>query len=249
MVCGNYGSVFCNQYPNHPTASSLLYNITGVWSRVFQQARVLNCRRPSCSPLSLLYYTHFSSLCVFSPYDLCPFSTMPMCRLSASSLLIPFSPFSTTPACCLAALPLSSISFNVQQSSTKAKSSSKAGKGGSTKKPASAAAATAPASPAPGAQAPTAPGPGSPATAAATLPSLETTQADIQRLKDDEVERRRTDPVTDLHLWTFWRKNPLGDGGVLPIDDPKWPGPLREVCRACCARSSVGLCVVGGCQG
>lgn len=60
-------------------------------------------------------------------------------------------------------------------------------------------------------------------------PSAETTQADIQRLKDDEVERRRTDPMTDLHLWTFWRKNPLGDGGALPVDDPEWPGPLKEV--------------------
>ncbi|CAM9781452.1 unnamed protein product [Scytosiphon promiscuus] len=59
--------------------------------------------------------------------------------------------------------------------------------------------------------------------------SPETTAADLQRARDDEIERRRTDPSTDLHLWTFWRKNPLGDGGTLPVDDPEWPGPLKEV--------------------
>lgn len=144
-----------------------------------------------------------------------------------------------------------------QQSSTKAKSSSKA-KGGSTKKPA---AATAPPTPAPasGAPPPTAPGAGGPAatagaTAAAALPSAETTQADLQRLKDDEVERRRTDPLTDLHLWTFWRKNPLGDGGALPIDDPAWPGPLKEVQIAVCStsgvfRSCVGSMAISLCRG
>eukprot|EP00752_Nemacystus_decipiens_P001274 g1270.t1 len=113
-----------------------------------------------------------------------------------------------------------------KQSSTKAKASSKSGKGGSTKKPG---AAAAPPTPAPGASPPTAAGAGGGATAGAALLSAETPQADIQRLKDDEVERRRTDPLTDLHLWTFWRKNPLGDGGALPIDDPAWPGPLKEV--------------------
>lgn len=64
---------------------------------------------------------------------------------------------------------------------------------------------------------------------AGVAPSAETTLADIQRARNDEVERRRTDPLTDLHLWTFWRKNPLGDGGALPMDDPEWPGPLKEV--------------------
>eukprot|EP00903_Cladosiphon_okamuranus_P007249 g7034.t2 len=118
----------------------------------------------------------------------------------------------------------------------KAKSCSKStskggqGKGVSTMKPASGtAAATAPPTPAEGAPPPTGPGAGPPATAAAALPPAEATQADIQRQKHDEVERRRTDPMTDLHLWTFRRKNPLGDGGALPIDDPTWPGPLREV--------------------
>lgn len=53
--------------------------------------------------------------------------------------------------------------------------------------------------------------------------------AEAHRLRNDEVERRRTDPLTDLHLWTFLRKNPLADGGVLPTDDPEWPGPLKEV--------------------
>lgn len=61
------------------------------------------------------------------------------------------------------------------------------------------------------------------------MASPETTLADLLRKREDEVERRRTDPVTDLHLWTFWRKNPLGDGGTLPIDEPEWPGPLKEV--------------------
>lgn len=54
------------------------------------------------------------------------------------------------------------------------------------------------------------------------------------RAKKDEVERRRTDPLTDLHLWTFWRQNPLGDGGKLPVDEPEWPGPLKEVTYVLC---------------
>lgn len=45
----------------------------------------------------------------------------------------------------------------------------------------------------------------------------------------DELESRNTDPTTDLHLWTFQRRNPLGDGGSLPSDDPEWPSPLKEV--------------------
>lgn len=48
------------------------------------------------------------------------------------------------------------------------------------------------------------------------------------RAESDEAERRRTDPLTDLHLWTFSRKNPLA-GGAPPVDDPTWPGPLKEV--------------------
>lgn len=48
------------------------------------------------------------------------------------------------------------------------------------------------------------------------------------------MERHRTDPQTDLHLWTFWRKNPFADGGALPLDEPEWPGPLKEVrCNLC----------------
>ena len=53
--------------------------------------------------------------------------------------------------------------------------------------------------------------------------------AETHRLRNDEIERTRTDPLTDLHLWTFWRKNPLADGGALPVDEPEWPGPLKEV--------------------
>lgn len=48
------------------------------------------------------------------------------------------------------------------------------------------------------------------------------------RAESDEAERRRTDPLTDLHLWTFSRKNPLADG-ARSVDDPTWPGPLKEV--------------------
>ena len=59
--------------------------------------------------------------------------------------------------------------------------------------------------------------------------SASSVHAEAHRLKNDEVERRRTDPLTDLHLWTFRRKNPLADGGVLPVDEPEWPGPLKEV--------------------
>lgn len=39
----------------------------------------------------------------------------------------------------------------------------------------------------------------------------------------------RKDISTSLYLWTFQRKNPLADGGTLPLDDPVWPGPLKEV--------------------
>ncbi|CAM9837987.1 unnamed protein product [Discosporangium mesarthrocarpum] len=37
------------------------------------------------------------------------------------------------------------------------------------------------------------------------------------------------DPPTDLHLWSFQRHNPLGEGGRPPWDGPEWPGPLVEV--------------------
>lgn len=66
--------------------------------------------------------------------------------------------------------------------------------------------------------------------------------AEAHRLKNDEAERRRTDPLTDLHLWTFRRKNPLADGGVLPVDEPEWPGPLKEVRMG---PEGKGSCVLG----
>lgn len=161
---------------------------------------------------------------------------LPVCLLSSHLVSFLFFLFSPLLFACPSTKPHRTATADRQSTSSTAKAKKGGGKGGAAgKKTSASSSSSASGQPAPGAGAPANASPPEadatpPATEAfAAVPGAEPTLADIQRARFDEEERRRTDPMTDLHLWTFRRKNPLGDGGTLPVDDPEWPGPLKEV--------------------